>query len=88
MKSQIKTWILENLKPQKSIRKKVGTYWLKHVIEDEIGDYVAEEEVIEALRALDFEEHRGHFNIVLTSPLKNADEQRRKTAEQALGYRP
>ena len=64
----IKSWILANVRQQKSIRKAISSYPMKGLVERDIGRYITEKQFVDAMIQLGFEtDGQGHFNSILVS---------------------
>jgi len=56
---QLQDWLTEHMEPRKTLNPDVGSYTLKHIAEDYLGDYVSNGELIAASILSGFEHRRG-----------------------------
>lgn len=71
---KLQRWVAEHFMVQKTIRGAAHSYLLKHLAEEDLNEYVTNEEMIEACLALglkmDFHTVNGSFNIIQCKPFK------------------
>lgn len=56
---QLQDWLTEHMEPRKTLNPDVGSYTLKHIAEDYLGDYVSNGELIAASILSGFQHRRG-----------------------------
>jgi hypothetical protein len=69
-KALIKSWILAHVRQQKSIRKGVSSYPMKGLVERELGEYITEQQFVEAMVELGYRHEDGYFNSILALRMK------------------
>lgn len=58
-----KDWIVKFTKKRKTINTAIGSYGLKHAVEQWANQYISNEAFIQATKDMGFENKNGYFNM-------------------------